>query len=134
MPQNHFDEDTLEQRALGRLGGPTLAAVEEHLLVCEQCRDRLTEIERFIAAFRGAVRGFATAPLDYTHQTELGPIRLGAFPKEDQWEALISGSTIEYGRTCDTVQEANRFLLQGFEELFPGHRCTEQCGPTEPPA
>lgn len=130
MLQKHFDEEMLERYALGQLEGSDLAAVEEHLLVCQRCRDRVVELDQFIAAFRGAVHGFAQRPIDYTHTTELGPVRLRTSKKEGQWAALISGATIEYGGVSATLYEANSFLVRGFSELFPEHRCTDQCVPT----
>jgi anti-sigma factor RsiW len=126
----HFDEEPLEQYALGKSTGADLAAVEEHLLVCQRCRDRLAELERFISAFRGAVRGVAKRPMDYTHHTELGPARLRASRKGGGWMALVSGRDLEYGRQFEALYDANLFLMQAFHELFPEHRCTDQCGPT----
>ena len=35
----------LEQYSKGLLDEPRVGAVEEHLLVCEQCRERLTEYD-----------------------------------------------------------------------------------------
>ena len=52
----HASEDQLESYALGRLPQQELAPLEEHLLVCEACQDRLREVDSFIAAFREAVR------------------------------------------------------------------------------
>ena len=126
----HIEENTLERYALGQATGADLAATEEHLLVCERCRRRLAELEEFIAAFRGAVHGLASRPLDFTHHTELGPIRLRSLRERGRWMARVSGRDIEYGREFDEVADANRFLLDGFRELFAGHRCTDQCGPT----
>lgn len=37
----HATDDALERYAMGRLSEPELAGLEEHLLVCESCQDRL---------------------------------------------------------------------------------------------
>ena len=45
----HIDEDTLELYAMNRLPEADAAPVEEHLLVCPHCQDRLIEIDRLLA-------------------------------------------------------------------------------------
>lgn len=40
---------------LGRLPEPEQAVIEEHLLVCEICRNRLDEAEAFAKAMRQAI-------------------------------------------------------------------------------
>ena len=52
---DHVKDDLLEGYALAALEADTLAYVEEHLLVCEDCRVRLQTIEEFVADFRTAV-------------------------------------------------------------------------------
>lgn len=58
MPQSadHVPEEELEQYCLGSLVETRCARLEEHLLLCETCRDRLTETENYIAAMRQAGR------------------------------------------------------------------------------
>jgi len=53
---NHVQEEELEQYCLGSLAEVGRARLEEHLLLCETCRDRLTETETFIASMRHASR------------------------------------------------------------------------------
>jgi anti-sigma factor RsiW len=50
----HPAEDDLELCALNRLPQPDLGRVEEHLLVCEECRTRLTDIDAVISLIRAA--------------------------------------------------------------------------------
>ena len=45
----HISEDTLERYAMNQLPDAELAPVEEHLLVCTDCQDRLAGIDRFRA-------------------------------------------------------------------------------------
>ncbi|HZU24705.1 MAG TPA: hypothetical protein VFA04_04235 [Bryobacteraceae bacterium] len=56
MPRhcNSFSDDCLELYALGRLPDAHTIQLEEHLLICDACRDRLAQTERFIAALRRA--------------------------------------------------------------------------------
>jgi anti-sigma factor RsiW len=51
----HVEENVLELYALGRLAEPQLGEVEEHLLVCHACQERLEAEDQFIAAARGAL-------------------------------------------------------------------------------
>jgi len=57
---SHQPDERLELYALGRLPEPEVAVVEEHLLVCVSCQERLDEVELFATAMRGAI---ASEPL-----------------------------------------------------------------------
>ncbi len=57
----HISEETLEQYALEKLAEADTRALEMHLLVYETCRDRLKDLDEFIAALRTAVRKMAQA-------------------------------------------------------------------------
>jgi predicted anti-sigma-YlaC factor YlaD len=52
----HISEDTLERYSMDRVREPELTLVEEHLLVCEACRSRLTAFDEFVIAMK-ATRG-----------------------------------------------------------------------------
>ena len=41
---------------MGRLTEPEMAPLEEHLLICEACRDRLVQMDFDIAAVREALQ------------------------------------------------------------------------------
>jgi anti-sigma factor ChrR (cupin superfamily) len=43
--KDHVPDDWLQQYSAGVLEVPRLAQVEEHLLVCEHCRERLTKLD-----------------------------------------------------------------------------------------
>ncbi len=51
----HIDETTLEKYVMGALSGSATAEVEQHLLVCESCRQRVTETDDYVRAMRTAV-------------------------------------------------------------------------------
>jgi hypothetical protein len=53
---DHAEEGLLERYSLGALDETDLARVEEHLLICETCRDRLQEADVYTAAMRGAAQ------------------------------------------------------------------------------
>jgi anti-sigma factor RsiW len=50
----HMDEETLELYALGRLNEDDAAPLEEHLLICHSCQDRLADIDEYIRTVRAA--------------------------------------------------------------------------------
>lgn len=58
----HIEEDVLELYSLGRLSEPASADLEEHLLVCHSCQERLEQTDDFVRAFRMAVRDFPPKP------------------------------------------------------------------------
>ena len=52
----HISDDLLEGYSMGRLTEPEMAPLEEHLLICEACRDRLVRMDFDIAAIREALQ------------------------------------------------------------------------------
>ena len=58
MPRiaGHLQAEELEFYCLGGLTEVRCARLEEHLLLCEICRDRLTETESYVAVMRQASR------------------------------------------------------------------------------
>jgi anti-sigma factor RsiW len=51
---SHIPDDRLDEYAVVRLDEPAAAEIEEHLLVCEYCRERLALIDQIIRAVRAA--------------------------------------------------------------------------------
>lgn len=60
-PQAHPDDEIIERYALGRLGEPELGEVEEHVLICEPCQDRVAAAEEFATVMRKAAANVAVA-------------------------------------------------------------------------
>jgi anti-sigma factor RsiW len=53
----HITDDEIEGYSLGALAAEPAALLEEHLLVCESCRQRLSESDEFVRAMEaGAAR------------------------------------------------------------------------------
>jgi len=59
---SHQADEHLEVYALGRLGEPLLAEVEEHLLVCASCQERVDDLEAFALAMRRAAADEPSGP------------------------------------------------------------------------
>lgn len=54
LEMDHLSDDTLELYSLGTLPDPELVPVEEHLLICSSCQDRLRETDEYVQAMREA--------------------------------------------------------------------------------
>lgn len=52
----HVAEDPLERYAMDRATETESAAIEEHLLTCSACRDRLSDLDAYIRAIRAALQ------------------------------------------------------------------------------
>jgi hypothetical protein len=50
----HIQEDVLDRYAMGSLEEESIAAVEEHVLACPLCQNRLAGADEFLANFRAA--------------------------------------------------------------------------------
>lgn len=55
MAAPHISDDDLELLALDRLPESAAAPIEEHLLVCTQCRERLVGWDEYVGAMRAAL-------------------------------------------------------------------------------
>jgi hypothetical protein len=56
-PDFHGTDDQLEAYALGRLAAsdqPALERLEEHLMICSTCRNRIDDVEAFTSGMKGA--------------------------------------------------------------------------------
>jgi hypothetical protein len=116
----HPGEEPLEGYALGQLSGPDLEQVEDHLLVCEFCRERLQKLENTIGLIRDAARQLRDTPIRTARQTSDGPVLLEVERSlEGGWIASISGEQVQLKRSFETIPEANEYLLKSFSELFP---------------
>jgi anti-sigma factor RsiW len=59
VSQNHIAEDVLESYVMVRLSDAEIAAVEEHLLICQACRERLERLDDFVGSIRSAAAATA---------------------------------------------------------------------------
>ena len=55
----HIDDDDLERYVLDQLSEDNAAAIEEHLLICEQCQDQLAQVDQRVQAMRASLRRLA---------------------------------------------------------------------------
>lgn len=66
MPTYHTADDDLEAYSLGRLSPAASASLENHLLSCTSCLDRLAGWDDYIGAMRGACRSLRATPRTQT--------------------------------------------------------------------
>ena len=62
MATYHTADDDLEAYSRGRLSAAASAPLEEHLLGCTSCLDRLAGWDEYIGAVRGACRTLHSSP------------------------------------------------------------------------
>lgn len=126
-PTEHPDDDILEAHAIGVLPGVRLARVDEHLLICTPCQQRLREVGSFVEAIReAAARLMGTVVV--THATEEGPVRLEAKKQTRRtWRARCEGPQLEGGEEFNSFREAYAYLERSFAKIYPEHRCSARC-------
>ncbi len=61
---DHVNDELLEGYALANLSEPDVSYIEEHLLVCAPCRQRLVEADQFVALIRNAFQHVNEEPVD----------------------------------------------------------------------
>jgi predicted anti-sigma-YlaC factor YlaD len=52
----HVSKDDLENYAMRTLPAPESERLEEHLLICSACRDRLESTEQYVEAMKAAAK------------------------------------------------------------------------------
>lgn len=71
-----YSEELVESYSLGRLACEEGARFEEHLLVCADCQQRLSESDSYVAAVKAAAVSYARKP--NARAAPIGPT--GFFP------------------------------------------------------
>jgi hypothetical protein len=126
--RDHPSCEALERYSLNALPEAEVAGVEEHLLVCETCRQIVSEMDVFAPLLRG---GPKSHPVAFVHTTDDGPVtlELEALPGS-KWSARFWGKQLEGLALMPTAAEAYRHLRTSFAEMYPGHLCSGGCGPS----
>lgn len=126
---NHIDDEVLELFALNRLPDDRLPAVEEHILICEECRERLHTVDIFLSTLKTTLRRSApNVTFWQLHQTEDGPVEIWIERAgDDCWVSQRRGFALSGGGEFSTEAEALRELSETFAVLFPEHQCSAAC-------
>ena len=62
-------------------------------------------------------------PIDRTHHTSDGPIRVWVHETPDGWMARYQGPQLDGGRVFNTLKAANVYAERSLAEMFPEHKC-----------
>ena len=79
----HIDDRQIEEYASGRLHENLLAEVEEHMLLCSHCQERLVQADEFAVLFRESAQTAAPARTGW----RVG--NLGQFGRRAAWAGAV---------------------------------------------
>ena len=99
---NHGTDEMLELHTLGRLPEADAAILEDHLLICNPCRDKFEQIESFALAMRDALRQ--------------EPVAIEKPVRETNWFAWLRRPSFQFAGALAFI------LLLGVLFLRPGSR------------
>jgi hypothetical protein len=122
----HVSDDLLERYALNRTSEAETAYVEEHLILCEVCRQRFVAAEVYATSLQGALRAFVTE-LIASHEGDERPVNLFVRSAGDRWIGRISGPRVDGGMSFQSRAEAAEYCVRAFREMFPEHQCGPGC-------
>lgn len=118
--------DTLELHSLNRLTGARLARTEEHLLICKECRNRVSSFDSYHEVLKEALRHIQAE----VHATEDGLIHNWVeVNMDDRYTARHRGPIMDGASDFPTEKAAWAHLRRLFRQMFPGHKCREHCSP-----
>jgi hypothetical protein len=125
----HPSSEELEAYSLGMSPEADLERAEEPLLICERCQNELALTDQYVQAMKKATASPVSGRrLRSVHITEDRPIFGSMHSKADgKWLARHWGRQLDGGRTCDSVEEANAYLMESFRQMFTEHVCSERC-------
>src|ERR1700690_469175 len=123
----HLETDVVERYVFNELAEAELAPAEEHLLVCETCRQAVSEMDVFAPLLR---TGDGAESAAFRHATADGPVilEIQSLP-ESRWSAWIHGSRLDGRARMESAREACAYLRRSFAEMFPEHLGEIGCGP-----
>lgn len=124
----------IRKYALSTLLERKSAVLQQHLLVCLQCRKRLYQTVSLIHARHCAgIEGrtlYAGDHLECWSVHYVGDdlitsvaIRL----RKNKWAVRLSGPRLDAGATTESLEDAQEYLVDSFRRIFPAHECTKQC-------
>jgi hypothetical protein len=68
----HPEDDVLERYSMGNLEEPVAESIEEHILVCASCQDRLDFTETYIRSMKSAMASAGKARLENPWRSRIG--------------------------------------------------------------
>ena len=124
----HLTDEILEYYELGQLAQPAVNAVEDHLLICEDCRDLQAGVEEFIATLRAGVSNANIGIVFWQlHVTDEGLVEIWVEKFKGRWMSLRRSRRYETAVQFATMADAIREATDNFRRLFPAHHCGSNC-------
>jgi hypothetical protein len=125
-------QEDIERYSLEAVTGEReLAKIEEHLLVCEVCQDRLvTADQAYSAVMHAALADVDLVPvrMHAVHKTAEGSVYLWVSEADAGCcIARIQGCEVDSGHVVESVVDGIRHNNMTFGELFPEHICSAEC-------
>jgi hypothetical protein len=124
-------DESIEAYSLGKVTDDfELAAIEEHLLVCHGCQDRLADADVYKRAMRAALSSFhiEAVEMQAVHVASEGISYLWATESEQGlWTARMSGCEAAGGYVFASCSDAFEHNASAFRTLFPEHMCSAEC-------
>jgi hypothetical protein len=90
----HPTEALLEEYHFNRLDEPALAPLEEHLLICQECRDQLQRLDDFVLGLREVTRSSGNLHPHFTASRLFHPSLFALFPSLPLHLARVTGMAL----------------------------------------
>jgi hypothetical protein len=117
----HPSDSTLEAYACSLLGEPDAQVLEEHLLICADCREKLAHEDLLIELIRVALAE------EHVHHTATGQVRIWITSKNRMWVGIVEGATVKVSRQAKSPSIAMARACDIFRRAFPDHICDHRC-------
>lgn len=127
VENEHPEYTDLSAYALDELEEDRLADVEEHLLICERCRQVVSELDVFVPMLQPQSVMQVSAVFTHAVDDHGVCLELRRLP-DHKWGARYFGGSGQESGLFATPAEAHAYLREAFERQHPDHLCTDECG------
>lgn len=125
LADHHISPELLELYVLGRAPESEVDRIEDHLLLCEQCRVLFSDTSLYVAAMQLGLRQLTG--MVAVHATKDGVVTLSVKKGRKAWIARVRGPGIDAGRRALSEKNALRACQDAFRSMYPEHTCGPGC-------
>ena len=119
-PSEHPNWNDLSRHALGVLKPRAAGRVEQHLVGCELCGERLRGIQDDYAVVRRDLKQGGLS----AHSTDRGPVSIWVIETGRMWLIRVIGANVNWsGATSDKSTAVRRAMVE-FAAHIPNHQCS----------
>jgi hypothetical protein len=111
----HIRDELIEEYVAGRLAGPSLKRVEDHLRICLRCQKRIHAEDDPVCQMHETV---STLKLFSTRATVRGEITMLVCNLRGKHIGLVVGRDVRLLQECASEQDAIRWCEDTVAELF----------------